>query len=275
MKLTYKLLVLFIFFFKISFSQEWLKTEITEFASIKFPLQSELTETQNEIVFVSEDENAYYIVSVRKLSDQQSSRISKADIPNLYKGVAQGAIDASNGVIISMNEIEIQNIPALELEYEVSANDNLPNKRFKRIIYSNQNLISIDFWPLKNQKNIIAENKTRFFDSFILKLNGIQNTSKDNTTELNDKTQDNYGNSAYETGFVLGKIIFYLLLITILIGIVILIRLLVKRNRKNKNTGNTETQNETKPLTIICGNCETENNSNSKYCKRCGYQLKK
>lgn len=267
MKLFYKILILFILFINNSFSQEWVKTEITEFASIKFPDESEYIESQNEIIFTFQDENANYIVSVRKLSEQQTLGITEAEIPNLYKGIVNGTIDSSNGNLISMNQIEIQNIPAIEFEYELESNNNLLNKRFKRIIYVKQNIISISFWPLNNQDENIEENKSKFFKSLILNLEKIGKAS--NKAII---SEENIKNSEYENGFIIGKIVFYLFLFAIIIGVVFFIR----KNRKRK-TDRSESlvSKENKPLTIICQNCEEINNSNSKYCKSCGYEIKK
>ncbi len=47
------------------------------------------------------------------------------------------------------------------------------------------------------------------------------------------------------------------------------------KKKIKEDLSNTETKKVTKPLTINCGECETENNYESKYCNRCGYELKK
>jgi len=259
----------------ISFSQEWIKTDITDFASIEFPVNSDLIEAQGETVFTAEDEFAYYIVSIRELNTQQSSQITQKDIPNLYQGVAQGTVDAANGEVVSMDEIIVQNIPALELVYNVEATSDLPSKRFKRIIYFNQNIISIDYWPKTNQNNISIEKKKTFFNSFTLNSSNIKKTS----IGINAHTQNNddrdANNTADETGFFVGKIFFYFLLFAVLFGIILLIWLLGKKNKNKQVTNTSKTHNTAKPSTIICGKCETENYYDSKYCKKCGYQLAK
>ncbi len=159
MKLTSKLLITIFLTSNICFAQDWVKTEITDFASIKFPSETELTKTSIENVYTSQDEYAYYIVSVRKLNAQQSSRITKKEIPNLYRGVVLGTMDAANGTVVEMNDITVQETPALELEYNVKSNSNLPTQRFKRILYINQNIITIDFWPLTDQESISNKKK--------------------------------------------------------------------------------------------------------------------
>ena len=267
MKLTNKFILLFIFTANIIYAQDWVKTNLTEFASISFPIESKLIETQKETVYTAEDEFGFYIVSIRKLTDQQSSQITKDDIPNLYQGVAQGVMDASNGEIVSMNEIFIQKIPALELEYNAIANPELPSRRFKRIIYLNQNIVIIDFWPLTNQKDVTNENKIKYFNSFL--INSIE--IEKNSTLVNQES-DNY-NAGYEIGFIIGQIFFYVILLTFLIGIFLLIRYVI-RKKKNLPIYPKE-QPRVEVTKIICQNCNSENKIDTKYCSSCGYELTK
>lgn len=269
MKLTNKFFIIFIFIASITYAQDWVKTDITEFASIDFPVKSELIETQRETVYNAKDEFAYYIVSIRKLTDQQSSQITNEDIPNIYRGVADGAIASSNAELVSMNEIYIDQIPAVELEYNAQSNPDLPSQRFKRIIYLDQNIISIDFWPLTNQKDITNEKKAKYFNSFLINSNDVDKTSATVNQDI-DKS-----NSDFETGFIIGQIIFYVILISFLIGIVFLIRYLIKKNRKKKTPFHNEEQSRAKVTKIICQNCNFENKIETKFCSSCGYELTK
>lgn len=269
MKLTNKLFILLIFIANITYAQDWVKTDITEFASIDFPVKSELIETQRETVYNAKDEFAFYIVSIRKLTDQQSSQITNEDIPNIYRGVADGAIASANAELVSMNEIYIQKIPAVELEYYAQSNPDLPSQRFKRIIYLNKSIISIDFWPLTNQNELTNEKKEKYFNSFLINSNDVDKTSKLVSQDV-DKS-----NTDYDSGFVIGQIIFYIILIAFLIGIVLVIRYLLKKNRKKKSPIKTQEQSRTKVTMIICQNCNFENKSDTKYCSSCGYELTK
>ena len=267
MNLKFRLLILLLFFVNICFSQDWITTNISDFTSVKFPSESQLTEANGETVFFAQDEYAYYIASVRKISNYQSTNISKENIQNLYEGFAKGTIEAAGGTITSKKEIEIQNRPALELEYIADSNPNLPSKRFKRIIYINQSLISIDFWLIKTEDKIADERKAKFFNS-------IEFTSSNlgNSLESKNESNKNETDSLVKTSFFIGQIIFFLFLVGIIIGIVFLIIYLAKRKKRNsfKKQNIIET-----PSGVVCKNCETETNYTSKYCRRCGYELEK
>src|SRR5690606_6861449 len=115
-----------------------------------------------------------------KLTDQQTSQISKDDIPTIYQGVVNGTLEAANAELISINEINIQGFPAVELEYRAQSNPELPSQRFKKVIYLNKSIISIDFLPLNNQMDVSNEMKEKFFNSFSITSNEVEQTS---TTE--------------------------------------------------------------------------------------------
>lgn len=270
MKLTNKLLLLFIFITNITYAQEWIQTDITDFATINFPVESELNKSQRETIYFAEDEFAFYMVAIRKLTNQQSSQITQKDLTDLYQGVVQGTLDASNAEIISMNEIKLQNIPALELELYGPANPNLPSQIFKRIIYVNQHIINIDFWPLTNQKDIANEKKIEYFNSFLINLEKIENA----TTSIQSDNSDEF-NTGYEIGFFIGQIISYVFLIAFLIGVFLLIRYLLKKNKKENKTIRPKEQTLSKITKIICNKCDYENSSDTKYCWRCGFELTK
>ncbi len=251
----------------VAHSQEWVKTDITDFATIEFPIKSEITENSQELIFMAVDESGYYVVTTREISKQQSAQFIREDISQLYRGIAQGSIAAANATVISMNEIEIQDIKALELEMDATANSNLPSKRFKQILFVEQTIIILDFWPLTSNKALTLKNKERFFSSFILNLDDSEQNSS--SSSIANESE----NPVYETSFQTGKIIFYIFLFAILFGIVFLIRFLVNRKTKNKLPSN---QNQTKVdvlQPVICKHCGAENKIGTKYCSKCGYEL--
>ncbi len=275
MKMTNKLLILIFLITNICFAQNWIKTEITDFASINFPGGSELTENPIENLYTYQDEYAFYMVGVRKLNAQQSSLITEQEIPNFYRGVVKGTMNAANGTVVKMNDIVVQEIPALELEYTVISDSNLPAHRFKRILYTNQTMISIEFWPLTEQERILNEKKTEYFNSFTLNANKIDRTSAKNDI-LKDagKENDIVYKSGYAIGYFIGIIISISIIIAVIVGLILFIKHVLKKKKK-ENISNTEAKIMTKTLTIICDKCNTENNYESKYCNRCGYELKK
>lgn len=273
--MTSKLLIVLFLTTNICFAQNWIKTEITDFASVNFPGEPELTENPINNLYSFQDEYAFYLVSVRKLNAQQSSTLTEEEIPNFYRGVVRGNMNAANGTVVEMNDIIVQDIPALELEY-VASNSDLPGHRFKRILYTNQTMISIEFWPLIEQEPILNEKKTEYFNSLTLNANKIDKTSAENNN-LTDagKENDIVYKSGYAIGYFIGVVISISVIIAVIVGLILIIKHILKKKKKKENINKSETNKMPKRLTIICGKCDTENNYESKYCNQCGYELKK
>ncbi|MDN3723805.1 hypothetical protein QRD02_05385 [Aequorivita sp. SDUM287046] len=269
MNSTYKLLILLFLIANTSYAQEWVKTDITDFASIDFPVASELIETGQETVYNARDEVAFYLVSIRKLTDQQTSQITQKDIPTIYQGVVRGALESANAELVSLNEIAIQEFLAVELEYLAQSSPELPSQRFKRVIYLNQNIINIDFWPLTDATTLSNERKATFFNSFTITSNQIAQTS------TNENHNSAIYDAGYKTGLLLGQIVFYAILLGFILGIVLLIRYLARKNRKKKTPPQAEQPPQGKMSNAICKNCCAENGGSTKYCSSCGYELTK
>lgn len=268
MKLTVKLYLLIIFSSNTIYAQDWVKTNITEFATINLPAESELIETQGKTVYTAEGEFGYYLVSITKLTGQQSLQITQKDLPTIYQGVAQGAMDATNGELVSKKNILIQKIPALEIEFTATSNLALPSQRFKRIIYLNQTIVTMDFWPLVKENDLVREKKLKYFDSFT--IDSIE-ASGVTTIPNNQNNNSNSGyETGYETGFIVGQIVFYVILFALLLGIILY---LLRKNKKNKIKVDNKVEPRIQITKTICQNCNSENKSDTKYCSSCGYEL--
>lgn len=269
MNLINKLTTVFLLVGNLAFCQDWVKTDITNFATIDFPIESKLIENQGEIIFSATDDYAAYIVSLRKLTKQQSSQLTEDEIPNLYEGVINGAIQAANATLLSRKDIDMNGSIGLEVEYLASANPELPSLRYKRVFYINQHIINIDFLPLTNQKNISEEKKNQFFNSFSADLNKFKKEQEVSTNPTNTKKSES------KPGYYIGQIFFFLILIGFLIGILFLIKLFIRKKKNQSSVNQTPKQTKAKIIKIICHECEAENNSTSKYCNSCGYELQK
>ncbi len=271
MNLNTKLFTALLFIVNFAFGQDWITTKITDFATIDFPVESELNESYGETIFSVTDVNAIYVVSLRKLTDQQSQQISKDQIPDLYEGVLRGAIQAANAELISKKNIDVNGILGVEIEYVAPHHPELPSQRFKRIVYINKHIINIDFWPFAKQQDLSNAYKGQFFDSFSFRLD--QNI--ENKEEITENIDDSANSSGFKFGYLIGQIFFILLFIGFLIGLILLIRFLLRRKKKNALINDKPKQTIAKIEKIICNECKEENTSESKYCSRCGYELPK
>jgi len=266
----YTLLILVFSLISTSYSQDWIDTDITDFANIKFPVASQVNHSEKGTLFTAQNEFGIYMVALAKLPDQQSSNISEAEIQMLYDGMMQGTLDAANGKIVSKKEITINTIPAKEYEYKISTPGNEFYKRFKRTVYMNQHVIAIDFWSLTDNEDTLEDIKSKFFNSFSIHSKKAETTAT-SVSIIEPNTKD--VSIASKLGHLAGEILFFATAIALLIGLFFLGRYIFRKKRTPGSKTKVVNTLEPRPKEVICSNCETENNSDSKYCKRCGYKL--
>ena len=213
-----KYLVAFLLITNLTYSQVWSETKLNDFSSIKFPNTPEKSVQDTDIYYTTSDDNGVYLVMIRNFGNR---KISESEFSQLYGGFMKGAVESVNGELIRQNEFTTNGIKGSEIVYLANSNPQLPNLRHKRIFIANNNLISCEFWTNEDIEELALSNKEKFFNSISVSIK--------NKIETEKKEID----SAYESGFVLGKIISYLLVIVLIVGGIILIRKLTRKKDKN------------------------------------------
>ena len=218
-----KHIIAFLLITNLSFGQEWSKTELNVFSSIEFPVAPEKTMQNGDIYYSTSDDYSVYLVMIRNMGNQ---KISESELPQFYEGFMDGTLKSVNGELIKQNQFNTNGIIGNEMVYFANSNPQLPNLRHKRVIVKNNNLISYEFWTFQESEQLASKNKEKFFNSI-----AVSNPKVTEPENPEDKETD----SAYESGFLIGKVLFFLFLIGLIIGGVVLIRKLTKK--KNKSVG--------------------------------------
>ena len=190
-----KYLIALLLITNLTYSQEWSETKLNDFSSIEFPNKPEKSLQNADVYYTASDDYGVYLVMIRNLGNR---KISESEF-------------TTNGIIGN------------EMLYLANSNPQLPNLRHKRIFIANNNLISCEFWTNEDIEELALSNKEKFFNSISVSIKkGIETGKKEM-------------NSEYESGFIVGKIISYLLVIGLIVGGILLIRKLTRK--KNKNVG--------------------------------------
>lgn len=191
----------------LSFSQEWTKVDLSDFASVELPFLPEISYADGATSYVSGDDLGLYLVSIKNLGN---NRLEESDLPEFYKGVVKGTLEASNGELLAKNEFRLNGISGMEILYLTDANSELPELKQKRIVVKNSNLITYEFWTFRENEQLALDSKNRFFNSFTI-------------LEREIDPEKNAYNKAYDFGYIAGKIIFYLIIISVIVGLVFLV----------------------------------------------------
>jgi hypothetical protein len=225
MKIFLNFIISFALTTSICFGQSWKTLDITEFARIDFPALPEISSTPEELVFNITDSSGFYIVSVRDLSSRNLN-LTPDQLPEVYRGVIDGALDRSKGQLIEKKDIEIDGNPGVEILYISNSNLQLPELRSKRVFLVKQHLISVDFWTTEDIKQIAEPNKAYFFNSLDFSEK-IEQTTKSEVTSSNSEPFQ----QGYESSYLIGKFVFPVIIILGIVGLTIFIVRKGKRKR--------------------------------------------
>ncbi len=207
-----KYLIVLLLISNFSFSQEWTKIELNEFASIKFPNPSDVKNNRQAKIYSTSDDVGRYIVMTKDLGDP---KLKESELYGFYQDVIAGTLKTTQGELLETNEFILNGILGMEILYKTNLNSLLTDLRQKRIILINNNVISYEFITYSENKQLAAINKNKFFNSI-----SISKVIVPKEKETND---------TYKSGSKSGKIVFYVSIIVLLIGGVLLI---LNRNRK-------------------------------------------
>ncbi|WP_290699537.1 hypothetical protein [Lacinutrix sp.] len=201
-----------------SFGQEWITTELTEFASIKFPYKPDKTILKGVNYYSSWDDMGEYVVMVQDIGNP---RITESELPGFYQGVISGSLASANGELLEQTEFEYKGIKGVEILYTIKSNPQLHDSRHKMIFIVNNHVLSYEFSTYKKNAKLASTNKNKFFYSISL------------VAEKEIEPEKKESNSAIESGFTVGQLFFYLLIIVLFIGSIIVIRNQNSKKKKN------------------------------------------
>ncbi|MEM7487423.1 MAG: hypothetical protein AAF348_19630 [Bacteroidota bacterium] len=268
MKLTIKFFVSLFLLWNFTFAQDWIKTTIADFATVEFPEQTQLTENNGSVVYTLFNDDAVYMVNVTEIPGRTSSSLTEDELLDFYEGAIMGVLESSDGELISAEEFEMDGMIGMEMHYLAPPHPELPEQRFKRIFNIDKYVIHMDFWSGSGQSEDAGEIRKRFFSSLTIvhdKRLGVE-------TQVGEQ-KDSVETTGYAIGYVIGGALASLFLGVLLLGLVFLIIFLIKKQKKKKVIHPIPGTPGVKKTKVRCDQCEAENQSISKYCSQCGYEL--
>ncbi|WP_285060067.1 hypothetical protein [Pedobacter ginsengisoli] len=161
--------------------------------------------------------------------DQSKTTIKSDRISETYDNFIKGILSVSQGKVISKKQFEIEGLKGIDLESVTTANPNLPDLRFRRILIVNNTVFIINFWTSSENRQTTHSAKTRFFNSLTI--------IADKTT----LTHGSDGSTLFMAGYITGIILSFMFAGAVVVGIILLIRRLTRKKRtpiKEEQPGN-------------------------------------
>jgi len=153
-----------------SFGQSWYKENLVNYATIEFPNKPQLNETAKGLTQIGYQKNDnYFLVDIEDLSNYGNLEVKITELDNLYKGILIGFFENKEYNLLSQTKFIVQNLTGIEVEYS-SNSKNLPKTRFKRLLFFNGKIFSIEFWTTDLNKEKSKKDKERYFNSLKVTL---------------------------------------------------------------------------------------------------------
>jgi hypothetical protein len=192
------------------------KQKLSDLASIDFPEKPDFHDTLHQKIFNYNGDSATYMVIVADISFDPTFKVKPGKVNEVYEGVIAGTLKATKGRLINKKRIKIDVLDGVEIEYISNTNPNLPDRRFKRLVFFNDKIFNYDFWTLSSLKIQTNNSREKFFDSFTITAD---------KTSLRQNTD-----TAYQTGYEIG---YYIIGPLIIIGVIALIVYFIVRKSRS------------------------------------------
>lgn len=185
------------------------KIAITNFATISFPSQPIISDTQDVKMYQYSDSVADYLVMVKDMRKLKGFQLKSENLSDFYRGLEESTLEGDKAKLISKKPFIIDSLKGFEMAY-IGSQPNLPNLKFKRAIFIDGIVISIDFMTSVENKLRTQANREIFFNSF--SITGQKHNLKQGT--INPKRD-----SSQSFSYILGRLIGYAFVIIFIIWI--------------------------------------------------------
>nr|WP_276904095.1 hypothetical protein [Pedobacter kyonggii] len=185
------------------------KIAITNFATINFPSQPIISDTLDVKMYQYSDSVADYLVMIKDMRKLKGFQLKSENLSDFYRGLEESTLKGDKATLISKKPFIIDNLKGFEMAY-VGSQPNLPNLKFKRAIFIDGIIISIDFMTSVENKLRTQANREIFFSSF--SITGQKHNLKQGTVDHKEDSSQSFS-------YILGKLIGYAFVIIFIIWI--------------------------------------------------------
>lgn len=187
---------------------------ISNYGTLEFPGKPQAKDTLGKRVYYYPGDSAYYVALMTE--DDKAAEIlkSESDLYEYYDGMIESMLELEKGKLIAKNKIDFKGFKGIDIEYSVNAKKNMPDLKFKRIIFLNLQVIDMEYWTLSGNKNVTEQDRMRFFNSFGF----LKKPPFPEQYQAPEKVHAH--SSAYMLGKMVGRIVGFLIVI-LFIGFII------------------------------------------------------
>ncbi|QIL38319.1 hypothetical protein G7074_02905 [Pedobacter sp. HDW13] len=141
------------------------KIALTKFATIDFPSLPITFDTLGVKTYRYSNDDAEYLVAMKDMTKLDGFYLKAENLKDFYRGLEESTLKGDKAKLISKRTFIVNGLEGIEMVY-LGSTPSLPDLKFKRAIFINGIVISIDFMTSAKNKLQTQAERELFFNSF-------------------------------------------------------------------------------------------------------------
>jgi len=183
------------------------KISISKFATINFPSAPLIFDTLGVKTYRYSNDFADYLVAVKDMTKIDGFYLRAENLKDFYRGLEESTLEGDKAKLISKKPFIVNGLEGIEMTY-LGLTPSLPDLKFKRAIFINGIVISIDFMTSVEDKLQTQAERELFFNSFSI---------IGKKTDLKQETINHQVEEKQNFNYILGRLFGYLFIIVFII----------------------------------------------------------
>jgi hypothetical protein len=207
-------------------AQEWIEYKFDDNLTVDIPENSTIIDTLGQHLVRAVLDNAVIVIQRLPNTGETATNIKdKEELIKNYEGFQQGVVGSQHGKLINQKFHERQGLQVTEFSYSASMAEE-QQLRYSLVVFLNENWYTVNFWEIESASAESKNDRDRLFSSIKFPAGQSLKNQLSNVKE---------GSRAYKLGAIIGRAVFFALIMGIIVAIII-----VASRRKKKRDGQTQ-----------------------------------
>jgi hypothetical protein len=211
------------------FAMAQVRVNLDNLYTVTFPLNPTKTKTDaNTTVYSANQNDGFYIVMVQHMPKQFDYTSNADSLQRFYKNLLNSTIKKASAKLVYQESLKIDGTNAIDFGYTLDDKAGFPDTRFQRSVYINKTLISFSFWTFKAKLKAVTADKEIYFNTITTPKEeappapytaSVKTSVADSGTAPAQQAASSANKTqvSYPVGYIVGAVIFVLLLIAVIV----------------------------------------------------------
>lgn len=202
-----------------SFAQQWTEYKVDSVLTVTIPDNYEVQDTLGQRIIMAQVDYGAVMISVLPNTGRDINVRNQQELIDTYKQMREGFIESQNGQLIEEQVIDNGALKLIRFSFRATMGD---EKQIRHCVtaFVNKKTYTVNFWEVESMTDEMTADREKLFSSIKFPVG---------FSMANQLSAAKEGSLAYNIGYIIGKILFYVLLIGL---VTILVRWISKRSKR-------------------------------------------